>query len=1653
MPFVALNANEENLKKEEERHTFEFQLEDAFKLYTEALELQKNGAFEEAARTFAELLAFPLFDLDNHKNVPPNTPRLKGLVLKNYAILLLDNSSDDPKLIISLLLGALELCPDDPYIIELLCVVSLSLGYPKIARLALESLVTDVGSQKALSILEASLSKNKNVVPSPRNEHFLHKLAEIITSVGDSPGKISGVAWPVFDKHWTWLEAFGSNSLQDLKTQLSGPSSQLKVPVATKTLTILACALEDAVSSHSRKRKREFVDDYSYSNRPINAVEFVAPQMVPNVELKPTIFEDANEAPEQEQELEAEAEQESVNPEAEDSLQKAEITPPVQELTVPVTPVRTLRRTQDYSMSADFGSQDLAFASQISLYLKTLGLEYHTVVEPFRSGTVPTPENQIYFDLKNILESWDNNEAALFLNAGAATADVSQPVMQMLDFAAIQQDKGDAIVDPPVDEAILSQSHQHVQSVRFKVLKSIVCSQGECGPLIANARLSAILMKHLPTLMETFNNDVLEQARSAPNLEVAEIAQAFYEWYMDSYLEVSRNIRKSQNEDPEKKLPDDWVKRQELFKHRVRLWKAVVEDLLSTLPSITQQLQLRYKWVSIFYYQIEGEEPNDSMERLESMTKPLTGVSISFANYKNIPSASTQDANTQISKFRAASVFAKVWKSAGSDNLAEPVQLLEAMLMPESHPNSLPESQAISQFLESASLDFKLNLWYLLLENYEKMGEKIKARDGLLKILRNSIDECFSADSTVKRGRCLLQCFAVAQDIGKRLLPLLTQNSQILSDMKPEEAKQHLAVIVKLLEFLQIFMLCDQAINSNLTQAPQHHTWEKAATQLRELTVVWWVIFYYFFRAACVNPSNDVINDIMSIIHEELGHAGYCALADGSLLKLNISEILRLDWFESEADLLQCLNCRYGISLSTDNFVPYNHHTASVELTRADAIPLSKFIMRMILSRKNFYQAIQRNNVRQVLDLFTEAIGFDDHIYQIQQNEGILDHFLEKEIDATFLKQASEGKLRDPFLSSHDPTVELIGNGGFYFVIGIVNLTQYRVKKRVSPDRVDDLHTAIKYFKNDLCYGTQRFESWACLGQAFDALYEVSYTFTPPEVQQNSGEAIRYLRKAILCTSMAHSILLARDPTTGLSLDFFKSTKEKLFSDYGRLLYNSAVSPISMQVFTPQKRLVFLDSKPEEKILGKSMNQKTILRLSFKYLGFATDWFSSFLRAKILHDLGASASEVLDEAVEASRLAQSMIKDSKANQDSSFEALQFIILLAAHYCRESKIEPDKALKYLVDTGLVPANIVEENPPPSVIAVSHFELEALKGIVTADKKHWLHRPVYWLARLYEDVYNLPESAQLQMEKLIAVKSTSRPLVNIWKPDFEAPGKHFDYCRDYAMYYTDLVFKNKDDVSMYLLAKKARKFTAMTDVPGVWAHICNNLCTLVRILLDIPKKFTEKVVPALNPDEFDIKSAKIDKWVQSQETFSPWVLALEYALDVKKLNIGLGSTVAVDELVIMVYMAMYELVPEIDAVVLEDQSNDAAASATNPAPNANASETGTLTTTPFGEQTKQEKKKVRVTRKDVLQKATQALKPVSTKLNARSEAKCIPTEIRYAGAQLHLHMQHNEKTLASSEAPNTPVVASSGAPVSELVSSQHNEHPGVQIAPKS
>ncbi|ODQ66536.1 hypothetical protein NADFUDRAFT_41175 [Nadsonia fulvescens var. elongata DSM 6958] len=1391
--------------------------------------------------------------------------------------------------------------------------------------------------------------------------------------------------------------------------------------------------------------------------------------------------------------------------------------------------------------------EDEKFFEQVNAFFRVAGLSFPSVVPIFIEGSC-SAEDEYIADFKVILQVWDEDQADVFFRSSLiSTGKEDIPIMQLLDVAAMgvnNEIRKPTIGDSGVSEFLskINNGNFHLQEVRLLLLESLLVSFDNKISILDelwSSNLYDILKKMIEEL-ELMICQILKDQVYAQTVTISsmQISEAIYEVYVNSYIEMIR--LHSVNKLKTKYSVKEYEATLTILITRINYWHSLFTDQTCCYKDTDERdfkrVQLRHIWVKTILDQEKGEDPVKILERFFSLSKYIPTVLsstedvIQFSNFSQIALISKSSSATQISKLKTASVFIKIFDQSHETGPLEKIEILQSILKPEEGKKSIPECQAITEFLKTASLEFKHQLWYCLLDAYDSIGEKLKAFDGYLRILESLSDEFTSSSyqelSKSQRYTLLLKSFNVYHESIKGLLNLAIIDKTLVSSLSSEKRHKFAKLLIGLLRMLHIYILQEDAIINNVIQAPSHPSWEKATLQFKEMIVQSWSLLYLCYKS-CIDLAQrtpELTNDLLSIVHEEIGTRGYCGMANGIFLDLSIQEMVDLNWPESEADILQCLHCRFGMALGNEYFFPFDHHTVPKDLDRKSALLLVGFIIKFVKKTTTSLSQM-RTDIKRVIEEFVQALGRPKDIanQSVLQRLSIISSFFQTSPDLGLIQNSLQGLVLPTFGSSSDELTPA-GVQGFYSMLGQMSLAQFRIRKRTVQGRIEDLDHAVKAFTDDFVYSSDRFESWYGLAQAFDSLMEDDLTWSADKLNLPEGRKsiIENQRKTILCCAVAASVyfnkltkMKVKNDSSGLESNTIfsnKLTHASFWSFYGRVLYQSGQSPMWFDSFDiDHDRFYCGDTGLYKKSKAIEVNQQQFyklvglcFRLSIKEN--PADWFNYYMMAKISKKqlkifllkkikrdsmVGSSLPPHYDRSV--SSYVKRVIKSitnavekapektgSRGDGEYIFEPHYYLVSIVYKFIKQRLILPEDGFKLLELTpyftldmtgkvklliadltnkksniiighegagdndvnkdstsgNLHPGNPMESIDNGRVISTDSYtnrnDLEyfmnnneineslvfrgcigTLQRIRNADKRKWHHKPSYILAQIYWNSFNHVLKAKEEMKQFFSLRTNNKTPIHIWKPDLEAPGKHFIYIYKYIKFFIDILFETNDPETLLIIGRKLRRNSSgMVLHSECWEYNVSKFSTLMKKQLNIVDKYSETVIGGLTYEALDKtceiyfkeletslereKKSQSDKKSQHLEgsrvsvLIPRYILELSHIAEFRRLNNGFGATAQIDDAFVSTFLKIYlefsqELCDKgststegsnmITSAELLDLIGEGGVSM-NKAP----ATTQSLTSQP-GTQTPV---KVRVTRKDLIQRALHLLRICSHKL---------------------------------------------------------------------
>lgn len=1492
---------------------------------------------------------------------------------------------------------ALEYNSEDPGILQIVRAISSPLGYHRIARLALECM--NDTSDCILPVDEEFLSNDGRV--GPEESRTLIRLRDLLRDIHDPAtlerheifNKLEGAILPEWlnksDYNYFWL--LRDHDISDTLSRFVNielTDRSMDITLTSIDWLSISSVLQEAVLATVKGRKRFVFDDpYTQSQEPVNSIQFVLPHgEAIEIENKEEALPEALPAIEDTVMTENCQPLDQTTPDSRSIKRKKRKSEPSD---IPARSSKRVRaRSDEQNIDSVDVSVDEAFFDQLNLFISKAAVKFDPVIPIFLDDEYSDRDQYIY-DFRYLLQNWDDEQAEMFFRDERTAIDGNNAedssLSQLLDFASLGSSdhvKKAYKVDSELASQfvyVINSGNYSLQEARLCFVMAMLRSHRQESPnfntksgmkilesdvVVPTTELSLLYDSWPTNLVQNLEKNILQlepiligSARSAINSGNGDkiifnlhLATAVLELTIDHYAELTKAVPSWEKSKKEKEIQ---AQAKEVYASRISTWRGLAGDLLSVYNGENRKelalLKLRYDWTYIHYQQSNSGIPGEIQKLYEKVGESLINmenpVDISYSNYTHIPRLSAESIKTQISKVEATAVFARIFDDSDEVSKEEKVRILESVLMPEEQQNTESEYEPILQFLRSATSEFKLRLWYRLLGIYDSVGQTVNSFDGFLRIfvaqIKELTDEAY--ESTVnesQRQALLIKTLHVCSDVGANMLKIIKEyDGNILSLISEQRLREGFQAITSLMRMLYVSILLNDAIMNNIIQAPSQLSWEKVVSQIQDLTIKGWCLFYYFFREILPDSDShpDVLNDVLSIVHEVVGNRGFCGASNGELLELSLSEFVRMDWEESEADLLQCLHCRYGLGLGNEHFSPTDHHCTPQELNASVPLATTKFIMRSILRKKSLATSLQRIEVKNVLDQFYEVMGQPDkNEFPFSQNHAAIENYLSSPISMQTISDALKGRLFLSFVNANSPLAKA-GRAGFYYVLGQSQFGQFKLRKKSSSSTAKDLEECVQLFHCDLLCNSNRFESWLMIAQVLDALAADELTWNADKLNNPEQKKIiaTHQKRSILACTMAINVHLQDLQSQDKKIKdiHYSHFVSNLWGTYAKLLYNASRPPMSMAAFEDSTTKIYwkpsgMFTTSETRSVPETSITKLVNLMLNKAIEVApNDWYNHYMKAKVLMNLKAQPELVMKNILGALEVAPDKIT---GHMEFFIEPHYKLIKILIAYVENGTLAPIDGIEYAKKSlffekgNKVPINInssssgIDDESKSSEMKVQDkpgldefyaSALATLYRIRNGDKKRWHHRPTYKISKILHDVYKKTTQAAEEMGSLFTLRNNHKNPIMIWKPDLERPGEHYKFVYEYVLYFTDLLREEKDSDSLMVLAKKIRKFqSGMINHHEAWEHLSSSAGAAIKQILGIDAKYTD-IILTLVYDVYDSMAKKLNTAVESGKLVPKWLGWLNYAQEFRKLNNSLGSTAALDDMFVAIYLNIY------------------------------------------------------------------------------------------------------------------------------------------------
>ncbi|KAL4907994.1 histone transcription regulator 3 [Aspergillus multicolor] len=1019
-----------------------------------------------------------------------------------------------------------------------------------------------------------------------------------------------------------------------------------------------------------------------------------------------------------------------------------------------------------------------------------------------------------------------------------------------------------------------------------------------------------------------------------------EMIQAIFELHLDIYAPMNAPNNETD------------YKTRILQQERVARWSILARTALTHFidhcPPVVNRdrITLRHIWASTFQSNMAVDTQREHillcLEDLKRLFNTLKDPVLSLTNNSLMFEMSCETIDQEISKLNSMDFFTRIFKP----DLEDPLGLIET-IEPIVEPSSVEfeegsdDQQSVQRhemgsFLDRGDATLRLFLWRRLQDAYRKIDYPPKvvschfrSIETIIKELRSS---AYLEEPSEHRQATLLRWLKLLDGmLSKTVTAVLQESDKAYDCFDMEHVKSSMSAVASLIRILYSFVLYEDSVR--VGQLPGSElkgalakSLENFKDKMREMLVRCWILLYTLLTEAIAQnrelfdePLEDRIYYLRSV-HNALGLRKMCKRSHKQFLKLVKSELFALDVKQdTETDICQILYDVHGVKLCLNDNSLSDHDCASEKLDRATAIMMIDFVMKQ--AKKTNIKDLSKSELKNTIEKMQQSIGTTKAAPPVSYNRRIFNAYMKTPINPSRLARAIQGVADLSFIPVPSQTA-VIAENGWYFLLGYAALTKFRSQKRLSPVPTTDLDEAITWFRQDLEHGTSRWESWYRLAQVWDSKVEEDITWSADKINNNRTELVTWQRNAIHCYAMA----VATAAKSVESEPESRALLADLYTDFGLRLYASSREPLSMGAFSVADFTRHYSNEESQQMYEgrpfKEMKVYNVWRLAAFLLRQALvdkpkSWMTHYMLSKCLWKMfscgdsvrGSSKRINLDSVVDSlldTIDALPQRKDSRT--EPIFEPHYKLVSIVHKLVKREILTPAEASKTLLATPW--ARKVQACEDRS--SWKNYILNVLKNLKNADKANWHHRMAVRAARIiYDDEKDAIAAAGAKGE-LTQQIFTKTMTIQVWKPEYERPGRHFVYTTRYAYFFVALLDQLDDRANLDQLLRRVRKKQGdFINHTKLWEDMCLTYARVIRRAAGIHEGHEESVFKPIGWEEFSANTARLEELSELAPGSSSLLELLRDGLELKKLNNNLMKVALLEDLIADVYSRLYEV----------------------------------------------------------------------------------------------------------------------------------------------
>jgi len=636
-------------------------------------------------------------------------------------------------------------------------------------------------------------------------------------------------------------------------------------------------------------------------------------------------------------------------------------------------------------------------------------------------------------------------------------------------------------------------------------------------------------------------------------------------------------------------------------------WSIFASDLIAQgVDRSVDNLTFRYLWASAFFASmVDGtsrEHVISCWNDLQMLLLESGNPRIELQNNAVMPEISAAAADREMSRLTSMDFFLNLFQSDKSDPLAI-IETLEPVLDPQSVGISSATETTNSQmddeesprpagdttptvpvglrdmwkFLQGGSTSLRLFLWQRLREAYQSINYTTKVFSCHLKSLEIIVADLRSptyVDGSIEsRQHSLLAWLKTLDDLLVKSLTLALNDQTAFEIIDDTHIKSTTSAVAQLSRLLHSASIFEDGVRVGMVQLPRtpayspQGTFGTALIKLREMQVRSWALLYTLIKDGMAQnrdafPTIDSdLADYMATVHYSLGLRKICKVSNKIFLKMMKVELVRMKAIERWEDYIgQVLFDLYGVRLGAGVCELLDHACPTEPLDKRTTLAISDRVIALAngMAMKDLLKA----ELRPTIEKMQQAIGAAKITPQMQHNLRNYTEYLKSPLQPLRMMQAFRGQVRVdsiPVITPESP----LADKGWYFLHGMLALTRFRSQKRLSPGATDDLKVAATFFRLQLQFTSDLWETWYRLAQCFDSELEEDIMWSAEKLNGERGPLIQLQRSSIHCYIMALSTAVR---TADSSFETASKLSE-MYHDFATRIYSSSREPFKMEAF------------------------------------------------------------------------------------------------------------------------------------------------------------------------------------------------------------------------------------------------------------------------------------------------------------------------------------------------------------------------------------------------------------------------------------------------------------------------------------------------------